>query len=240
MKNSSHENKASPNLFQILPFLPNRVSLDRRSILAFLKLATASFDLFAAQSLQILPSNRWNRSWFDENWFNEVEGGGAPFRETRRGRIDACASLFGPSGLDRLGWRERERLQPSSTGSIRDIATSRVLTHVQNISKRDTHVQRGCKFVPGLSTGGRSMTRVKIFPLSMLLARPTFPSTTDSIRAGKDTFVSFHDELRFFLFNVSIFFFFFDWKNWKKSNERNWSYLQRFSPSIPHFLAPFP
>lgn len=103
MKNSSHENKASPNLFQILPFLPNRVSLDRRSILAFLKLATASFDLFAAQPLQILPSNRWNRSWFDENWFNEVEGGGAPFRETRRGRIDACASLFGPSGLDRLG-----------------------------------------------------------------------------------------------------------------------------------------
>lgn len=113
------------------------------------------------------------------------------------------------------------------------------------VDARAKHLETGHACATGLqvrrlSTGGRSMTRVKIFPLSMLLARPTFPSTTDSIRAGKDTFVSFHDELRFFLFNVSIFFFFFDWKNWKKSNERNWSYLQRFSPSIPHFLAPFP
>lgn len=63
-------------------------SLDRRSTLAFLKFATASFDLFAAQPLpQFLPTRFSHRidgiDGGSENWLNEVEGGGAqrPFRD---------------------------------------------------------------------------------------------------------------------------------------------------------------
>lgn len=57
-------------------------SLDRRSTLAFLKFATASFDLFAAQPLpQFLPTRFSHRidgiDGGSENWLNEVEGGGA-------------------------------------------------------------------------------------------------------------------------------------------------------------------
>lgn len=69
--------------FQIPPFLP-----DRRSTLVFLKFATASFDLFAAQPLpQFLPTRFSHRidgiDGGSENWLNEVEGGGAqrPFRD---------------------------------------------------------------------------------------------------------------------------------------------------------------
>ena len=89
-----------------------------------------------------------------ENWFNEeVHSDRFATFQTFSRRIDACASIWAEwarsTRLEREErGRERERLQPSSTGSIRDIATSRVLTHVQNISKRGTHVQRSCKFAP--------------------------------------------------------------------------------------------
>lgn len=48
---------------------------------------------------------------------------------------------------------------------------------------------------------------------------------------------------RFFPRRGTIFLIFLWLKELEKSNERNWrsySYLQRFSPSIPHFLASFP
>lgn len=74
--------------------IPSKSSLqssfppDRRSTLAFLKFVTASFDLFAAQPLpQFLPTRFSHRidgiDGGSENWFNEVEGGGAqrPFRD---------------------------------------------------------------------------------------------------------------------------------------------------------------
>lgn len=72
-----------PSKSSFLSFPP-----DRRSTLAFLKFATASFDLFAAQPLpQFLPTRFSHRidgiDGGSENWLNEVEGGGAqrPFRD---------------------------------------------------------------------------------------------------------------------------------------------------------------
>lgn len=78
-----------PSKSFLLSFLPIEFpSLDRRSTLAFLKFATASFDLFAAQPLpQFLPTRFSHRidgiDGGSENWLNEVEGGGAqrPFRD---------------------------------------------------------------------------------------------------------------------------------------------------------------
>lgn len=115
--------KRIPSKSFLLSFPPIEFpSLDRRSTLAFLKFATASFDLFAAQP-QFLPTRFSHRidgiDGGSENWLNEVEGGGAR-------RIDACASIWAEwARSTRLEREERERGRGCNPRQLGQSVTSR-------------------------------------------------------------------------------------------------------------------
>lgn len=168
--------------------------------------------------------------------------------------------LFGPSGLDRLGSNAKRGrgCNPSSTGSIRDIATSRVSTHVQNISKRGTHVQRSCNFAPVDFQPVDDQWRVwkySTFSNNVAPAQLFRPRDRQRIatRSGKRHFRFFprrlitrHDFSQRFEFLFFSFFFSFRLgkveKNWWKDNTiRVWSvYKLKIVQRSFHFLASSP